>query len=454
MPGDPIQHVIVLMLENRAFDQMLGCLIDFDPRIEGIKRDKTERDSKGQVYFPQPIALRTIDEDMDPRHEYANVLRQIDPSYGFTRDYSSEFPSTSTPQLQQIMAYFADGALPALHQLGKAFAVCDNWFSSVPGPTWANRLFMHSGTSKGYVQMYEDVLHPHLHKYNQDTIYDRLNEKGKSWKIYHAGIPQSVILTNLSLTSNRANFADMDEFDNDILNADSFPSYAFIEPAYSHIFGSNSVDDTGKVDLDQPANDDHPPHDVLNSEKLIARIYNSLVSNTKLWESSLLIILFDEHGGFYDHVLPPKAEPPDSQPGEKFVYRYKDGSTEDVEARFDRYGVRVPALLVSPWTNRHVCKTLFDHTSILQYLSIKWRLNPLGSRVAAANNINIALNNTMRPPDSYPHRIDVATPPTLVGPTHVAIPVSLNQNQLGIMRYTNALAELDVVKSGATVYQT
>jgi len=314
MPNDPIQHVIVLMLENRSFDQMLGCLADFDPHIDGIQRDKTERDVRGQVYSQQPQALRTIDEDMDPRHEYPNVLRQIDPAFGFTRDYSAEFPGASTPQLQQIMAYFPDNSLPALHQLGKSFTVCDQWFSSVPGPTWANRLFMHSGTSKGYVQMYEDILHPHLHKYNQDTVYDRLNDAVKTWKIYHAGIPQSSILTNLSLTSNRARFAEMKEFDADVLDAKTFPSYAFIEPAYSHIYGSNSADATGEVELDQPANDGHPPHDILNTEKLIAKVYNSLVSNKPLWESSLLIVLFDEHGGFYDHVPPPSAPPPDEAP--------------------------------------------------------------------------------------------------------------------------------------------
>jgi len=124
-----------------------------------------------------------------------------------------------------------------------------------------------------------------------------------------------------------------------------------------------------------------------------------------------------------------------------------------VEARFDRYGVRVPALLISPWTGREVCKTIFDHTSVLKYLTNKWNLAPLGNRVASANSISIALKDTMRPPDSYPARINVVTPPTLLGPTRMVVPVAVNLNQQGLVNYVQALTEYDTIKNGATVYE-
>jgi phospholipase C len=147
--------------------------------------------------------------------------------------------------------------------------------------------------------------------------------------------------------------------------AGDFPRFSLIEPKY---FGTDQ-------------NDDHPPHNIMKGEKLIADTYNALRSNPALWESTLLVVVFDEHGGFYDHVPPPAAVPPaPPKPKDEWV--------------FDRLGVRVPAILVSPWVNRGVEHTPFDHTSLLKYLIEKWALgapNCLGDRTAAANSIACAL---------------------------------------------------------------
>jgi hypothetical protein len=127
-------------------------------------------------------------------------------------------------------------------------------------------------------------------------------------------------------------------------------------------------------------NDDHPPHDVMRAEKLIADVYNALRGNEELWRSTLLVIFYDEHGGFYDHVSPPSASPPDDH---------------REEYAFDRLGVRVPALLISPWVDSRIEHTLFDHTSLLRYLTEKWQLRPLPSRrVAEANNIRVAITRS------------------------------------------------------------
>jgi phospholipase C len=146
-----------------------------------------------------------------------------------------------------------------------------------------------------------------------------------------------------------------------------FPLYVFIEPSYN-----------------QPgANDDHPCHNVLDGEKLIAEVYNALRANDPLWRCSLLVVLYDEHGGYYDHVTPPPAVPPDHH---------------QEEFTFDQLGVRVPALLVSPYAKKQVVNTQFDHTSLLRYLIDKWGLRSLGARAGDANthSIHSALSDVAR----------------------------------------------------------
>lgn len=128
-------------------------------------------------------------------------------------------------------------------------------------------------------------------------------------------------------------------------------------------------------------NDAHPPHDIIKSEKLIADVYNAIRANQALWDRTLLVVMYDEHGGFYDHVEPPAAVPPDDH---------------HEEYGFNRYGLRVPALLISPWTEATVNSTQFDHTSVLRYVSDKWRLGPLGRRTAEANSIGVAIQAQAR----------------------------------------------------------
>src|SRR5579872_3172264 len=202
MSTDPIKHVVVLMLENHSFDQMVGALRSELPDLEGVDPAKpaTNRDKDRKDYFQAVTTATSVQPD--PMHELDNVLRQLENDNGnFVLDYSEAYPATTPDQRQQIMGYFAPGALPALHELGRHFTICDHWYSSVPGPTWANRFFVHSGTCLGRVQMPED-LNDSLHNpslyfgYDQDTIYDRLNERDVSWRIYHGDIPQSLVLSH------------------------------------------------------------------------------------------------------------------------------------------------------------------------------------------------------------------------------------------------------------------
>jgi phospholipase C len=375
--SDPIKHVVLLMMENHSFDQMLGCVQLVYPALEGIDLDaptpRMNSDLTGNPVYQIPTDAQQVPKD--PNHDTVCVLQQLEgPNLGFVRNYQKVVTDTTPADRQLIMGYYALGRLPALHGLAQEFTVCDHWFSSLPGPTWPNRFFALSGTSSGRVTMPEGLGHPDLaalFAQTQDTLFDRLNEKGKSWQVYYYDFPSSLLLTHQRRPQNLARYERIDRFFAAVRDETTFPAFAFIEPKY---FG-----------LDQ--NDDHPPHNVFKAEKLIADVYNAIRSNDALWENTLLVVVFDEHGGFYDHVSPLPAVPPDDN---------------HQEWTFDRLGVRVPALLISPWVRAGVESTAFDHTSLLKYLIDKWDLGPLGRRTAAANSIAVALDLSTRRQDTLP----------------------------------------------------
>jgi hypothetical protein len=206
---------------------------------------------------------------------------------------------------------------------------------------------------------------------DQDTIFDRLSEKAISWKIYFHDIPQSICLTHQRRPERVARYFPINQFDEDARGPEAdFPAFCFIEPDYN-----------GATE-----NDDHPPHDVMKAQKLLADVYNALRANAELWASTLLVVLYDEHGGFYDHVEPP------SYPGSPFAVPPEDAQP-DWEYTFDRLGIRVPALLVSSFVEQGFHSTPFDHTSLLKYLIEKWTLDGLGNRATHVNSIG----NLIRP---------------------------------------------------------
>src|SRR5258708_940292 len=387
---DPIRHVVHLILENRSFDQMLGCLKAVYPNLDGIDPNvlRSNEDTAGRSFKQAPTDIRQMPKS-DPHHEVVHVAAQLaNSSSGFVRDFSQCYPDSTTEERQLIMSYYPLDFLPALHSLGRNFAVCDQWFASVPGPTWPNRFFALSGTSNGRVNMPNDgTNNADLAGYfqqTQTTLFDRLNEKAVHWKAYFHDIPQTVVLDNQRLPHNVARYFYIDQFYEDVRGLESnFPAYCLIEPDF----------------MGYGQNDDHPPHDVMRAEKLIADIFNAIRANEALWGSTLLVVMFDEHGGFYDHVVPPAAAPPDdAQPS---------------EYTFDQLGVRVPAILVSPWVQPGVVRTQFDHTSLLKYLIEKWDLGDLGRRTAAANSIRGVISQAAR--ECELRRIEL-TPDQLVPP--------------------------------------
>ena len=379
--NDPIQHVVLLMMENRSFDHMLGALQSVNPDIDGVKPDGPPNwnpvgANNDPVYQTETTANCVR---FDPKHEHVNVMRQLaDGNKGFVLDFFETYKheGINSEDIQDIMRYYRLDHLPALHALARDFTVCDRWFSSLPGPTWPNRFFALSGTSSGIVTMPSGVgeLNPKAYfQQNQTTIFDLLDAQNVSWNVFYYDIPSSLIMVRQRRLQNLAKYRKMDCGDDFFKlaarykNTGDFPRFSFIEPKY---FGTDQ-------------NDDHPPHNIMKGEKLIADTYNALRSNPALWQSTLLVVVFDEHGGFYDHVPPPVAIPPaPPKPGDEWV--------------FDRLGVRIPAILVSPWVNRGVEHTPFDHTSVLKYLIEKWSLGApdcLGDRTASANSIARVLDS-------------------------------------------------------------
>lgn len=398
--SDPIEHVIVLMLENCSFDRMLGLL----PGVDGV--DPKNPLTNPDFPTPTPIAQTVTTEQnmaLDPEHDLDDCLRQIDgPCKGFVADFSQHYPQSAAPLRAEIMGYYQPDFLSVLYTLASSFLTCDRWYSSLPGPTWPNRFFVHSGTSLGHTTMPDGIFHPDIHVYNQPTVYQRLSEAGKSWSIYYGDFPQSIVMTEQWRYP--THYHRMQQFYTDVVGPESsFPQYSFIEPTY---FG-------------QLQDDQHPPSNVKRGELLLANVYNALAANQELWEKSLLVILYDEHGGFFDHVDPPPAVPP-------------DGNTR--EFSFAQYGVRVPAILASPWLNPGVAHDIFDHTSLLRYITDKWSLGPLGNRVATAKTFAGYIGMGLSEP-----RTDA--PKSVSAPVVPPDPVTtnLNANQTAIVGYSRFL---------------
>jgi len=369
-----LDHIIVLMMENNSFDRVFGALLpDRSGQGGGIKGSTYSNtdNTTGSIYTLKPTQTREVQDD--PGHDLGDVLEQIvGPCKNFVNNFVKKYPSSRSTDRQEIMSYYPDGSLPTLHKLAKTFTICDRWFSSMPGPTWPNRCFVHTGTSLGFTDMNS------LHYWDQTTLYQLLSAQGISWKIYYGDIASTYILVN---KPDPSQVYPLRQFYLDAAGPEkNFPQYVFIDPAY---FGKD-------------ATDQHPPHDVLRGEALIADVYNALRSNNNLWQRSLLVITYDEHGGFFDHVSPASTIAPDNR---------RDGSGFD----FKLLGLRVPTLLVSPWLNQRVITDTFDHTSLLKFLIDKWGLsNSLGAR-ASWRGTNTFKNylRTPRNTDRLLPRIDV-----------------------------------------------
>ena len=348
---DKLQHIVVLMMENRSFDHMLGSL----PGMGGIDDAGayTNSDTNGNAVKPQPLAEFQAQLQPDPDHHFPAVDLQIfggDTSpnrkptmQGFVKSYFHQ--QGDVGHSQKIMYYFKQSDLPVLTTLALEFAVFNRWFASIPGPTICNRAFAHYGTSFGRVDL-NPIYPPETIK----SVYTRLisaNPK-RTAKVYYYDTTSSTMEVANLLQNQPELFGTYSQFLDDCKKG-TLPDYSFIEPNYS-----DHDTDSGE----QIANDQHPDHNMQAGEAFIASVYQAIKNNPDLWESTALLITYDEHGGIFDHVPPPDC------PKDKFT---ADGNATGtgVAFEFNRLGVRVPSILISPWIPKgSVVDRVFDHASI------------------------------------------------------------------------------------------
>jgi phospholipase C len=419
-----IQHIVQVMLENRSLDHMLGYLYAASGNVspagqpfDGLTGDESNPDNTGRSVAVYPIQADDPNPYLmpgaDPGEGFLNTNSQLfstdDPAAGATptnqgfvtnfkaaiasdlaQHYSDTVPGT---QPSQIMGMYTPELLPILSGLASGYAVCDRWFASVPTMTIPNRAFAAAATSQGHLDDTPKT-------YTCPTIFGRLSDKNLDWAIYgynsdpltRATFPD----TTAAADSHFGQFSDFQQR----AAAGTLPVYTFLEPSF-----------------DASGNSQHPNYDVSKGEQFLHDIYVALRSNTAAWNSTLLIITYDEHGGNYDHVAPPANATP---PG--------DGTVGEYGFDFTRFGLRVPAVLVSPLI---AAGTVFrgsgsiDHTSVLSTIAARWGTEPLTNRDRNAATLGDVL--TLATPRTDDPLSGVLPPVSSTSPPNASKPSKLDK---------------------------
>ena len=361
---EKIEHVVVLMMENRSFDHMLGYLSLEGGRedVDGLKPGMANE--YGGRSYPIHHLERTAfvpAEDPDHSGEATSVQIAGGEMSGFVDSFAAKLAQRSASDRDPglVMGYYNAADLPVYDHLAAEFCVCDRWFCSVPGATWPNRLYAIAGRADG---TRDDKPSGQPPFYDLPSFVRHLDAHDVSWRWYsfdpgtlrcidrhywlsHWNHFAYVDKTKLSWQTELEQAVLIDEFSSSFLEdaaKGKLPAVSWIDPNFkdSSLYAGDS-------------SDDHPPSDVRDGQLLVLSIYHALASSP-LWEKTLLVITYDEHGGFYDHVPPPPAE-------------------DDDPELFGLYGVRVPALVVSPWiAPGSVSHTVFDHTSIIKTILLRF----------------------------------------------------------------------------------
>jgi phospholipase C len=288
------------------------------------------------------------------------------------------------------MKCYSPKRVPILNALASEFALCDAWFSSLPGPTWPNRFFMHAASSGGLDDSPSGLssasnLAFDGYTFNNGTIFDRLEDACLEWRVFAGdSFPVTLALSGMTINELQGRIHDFDDFADAVNDKDFSTDYTFIEPDYGNDLPPSAEDYTC-------GNSQHPLDDITRGERLIKTVYET-IRNSPHWNQSLLLVTYDEHGGFYDHVAPPPATAPgDGVSDEDNVFHH---------FTFDRLGVRVPAVVISPLIPRNLVFGVldptqfttdegkaYDHTSLLATVEAIFGLKPLTRRDASAKNL-------------------------------------------------------------------
>lgn len=442
-----IEHIVYFMLENRSFDNLLGWLYEGDTvpsyiianpeqkdlPFQGLKentyynffhgeheRNYVQRGTGGSMTVPDP----------DPHEPYLDVSEQVFDQYfkksppdgatatmgGFLKNYASAYKGfagllcdqegglgeilrilgdafpfvcerLSKKEALEILKTYTSAEVPVINGLARNYAVSDLWFSSVPTQTFANRAFSVCGTSCGAVDNHGSLMGLKPYRFDAPTIWNALTDNGygstQDWMVYYQDKQAwswCFSQQAFNIPNHKDHVKHIDHFF-DAVESGTLPAFSYLEPAWfaAHIFNNG--------------NSYHPPSDLVPGEVFLKTLYDKLTANRDLWSKTLLIISFDEHGGTYDHVPPPWGAVPPWGNGDA-PYKLEHGF------HFNRFGVRVPTLMISPWIDaggvlRSSTATPFDHTSLIASI-LKWKgIDPkganLGERVASAPTFETVL---------------------------------------------------------------
>jgi phospholipase C len=436
MSAPKFDHLVVVMMENRSFDHMLGWLYsEADPPPRGQSFNSAVQNGPDLAPVQGPVQSWCGVQN-DPAHDFISVQWQLFGSAdqmssktvlpgiptppvasmtGFAKNYALWYPSDTTgaAEIVSVFPTYDGGDTPGLSilpALARSFAVSDCWFASVPTQTLPNRSFCNAGTSNGFISNSQDWTTQNTNK----TIFTALGGRPfsiNSWRVYHDKLDEKVpghSLTFLIHWPELRSFDDptlgyrrsIEDFETDAANC-NLPAYSFIEPRVAG------------YDTTRPLNDEHPKQDIRFGENFINRIYSAVV-NSELWEKTLLVITYDEHGGIYDHVSPPHGVPAPPQ-----APRPLDSPSQELlpvlpPFDFTRLGVRVPAVIVSPYipagTVYHPPTGWVDHTAIIKTLTSRWGLDHLTARDKAAPDLSELLTLEEPRRNDFPRLVPWALP--------------------------------------------
>ncbi|KAH6793793.1 non-specific phospholipase C4 [Perilla frutescens var. hirtella] len=376
----PIKTIVVLVQENRSFDHMLGWMKTLNPEINGVTGSEsnplsTSEPESNRIIFGDGSAY----VDPDPGHSIQDIYEQV-----FGVQWSPDQNQNVEPSMQgfaqnaerkeagmssTVMNGFNPDAVAVYKELVSEFGVCDRWFASVPASTQPNRLFVHSATSYGATSNDTSQL---IAGFPQKTIFESLHQQDFTFGIYYQNLRQLKYIFN---------FHQFDLSFKRHCKEGTLPNYVVVEQRFWDL----------KI---LPGNDDHPSHDVSEGQKFVKEVYEALRSSPQ-WNEILFVIIYDEHGGFYDHVPTPVTgvPSPDGRVG-----------PEPYNFQFDRLGIRVPAIFISPWIEKGTVihgpsgpfpSSEFEHSSIPATVKKIFNLNEfLTKRDEWAGTFDIAINRS------------------------------------------------------------
>ncbi|MCB9730049.1 MAG: phosphoesterase [Deltaproteobacteria bacterium] len=359
-PFHYIDTLVIVQMENRSFDHFLGSLSLVDGRadVDGLTAAMTNPGLDGTLVAPRKLGSEHVISP-DPSHSHTRALDQWNggKNDGFVKAWEPLLsPAEFALKRDYIMGYHTRETLPVTYALADAFTVCDRWFCSLLGPTWPNRFYSHAATSDGQWGNKEFLTAP--------TLYPLLEEAGYTYGCFHANLLYFMFtIASLSVDDHHAEPLDL-FFEN--AAAGTLPNVCILDPA----FGAGS---------------DHPPEDTRQGQIFIGSVYEALRQSPQ-WERSMMVLLYDENGGFYDHVAPPKA-----------------AGDERAAEGFDQLGFRIPGLVIGPLAGRgQAFHGVVDHSSIPSLISNVFGLPHLNERSRLAGDLGGALSLDLRFDDVRP----------------------------------------------------